>query len=455
MEDYATKHSFKLLKDVKKIGFLGFGRSNRAVFEYLKSKFSFDAVIRDERESLPSLPENAEILCHRRCFEARGEDVIFLSPSVRRERAEIRRLFEGGAIPSSDAELFFSEEPKSVFAVSGSDGKSTTAAITESLLLNGGHRAVACGNFGTPMTPLLDLEYDAYVTELSSFTLRYLKPKSRRALITNVTPNHLNWHESFGEYIETKAGLFERADECVYSYDCAVLRSLMKGRHTFGIFSIDVPFRTLSKLCAADVYYTAEDGWILRNGVRLASCEDLKLPGRHNVKNLLGASALADGFFDTEALPEAMRGFKGLSHRCELVGTFSGIRFFDSSIDSTPERTRATLASFDKPLTVILGGKNKGLSYEPLAEALSKHAEFVILTGENAEELNSYLKKKGLLMPVTIVEDLGAAVRLADGYGKDTLLSPGATSYDRFKSFEERGDVFASEVFDFYRKTKG
>ncbi len=431
---------------MKKVGFLGFGKSNRALYGYLSRRFRLDFVIRDEGSVLKDAPPSASLLLGERCFEPASEDIIFLSPSVRRERAEISKLCACGASLSSDAELFFKTEPESVIAVTGSDGKSTTSALTASVLAASGIKARAVGNIGVPMTPLSEDKDTFFVAELSSFMLRYAKPRSRRALITNVTPNHLNWHASFEEYVQTKMNVLANADEAVLNFDCSISSSAPALANPYAVFSTEIPFSELKGAVSSEVYFTLEDGFLSRNGAPLLSRDEIAPVGLHNVKNALAALALADGIADKDAALSALRSFRALAHRCELVGEHRGLRYYDSSIDSTPERTRATLGAFDRPVTVILGGRDKGLSYEPLLEALRGGAAAVVLFGENRNALYEFLTRGSLPCPIFFAEDMEEAVEAASGLGHDVLLSPGATSYDRYANFEEKGRDFARAV---------
>ena len=402
----------------------------------------FDFVIRDESAIISDAPREAKLLLGKDAFRYCGEDVIFLSPSVRRERREILALEEKGAFLSSDAELFFEKKPKNVLAITGSDGKSTTSALTGAILSEAEKAVHVCGNYGLPLTPLLENGEEFFVTELSSFMLRYMKPHSRRAVITNLTPNHLNWHESYEEYVAAKLGIYENTDEAVL---CAEL-GVKVGREVFAVFSDKKPFCELRQGYRAEVYYTLEDGEIKRNGERLFSRSEIRLSGTHNVKNALAALSLTDGLADKGAAVRAIRAFRGLAHRMELVGVLDGQRFYDSSIDSTPDRTRVTLLAHGAPFSVILGGRGKGLSYAPIADALREEALGAVLFGENAGELYGFLLEAGLECPLVFARDMDEAVAVARDFGGDVILSPGATSYDRYANFEERGRDFARAV---------
>lgn len=448
MEDSFTADAYFSLKDAKKVGFLGFGRSCRALYTFLSERIGAQFVIRDEKRVLASAPRDVTLMLGDRCYEMADEDVIVLSPSVRRERREVSALLKSGARFSSDAEIFFGAGIKNVLAVSGSDGKSTTSALVGEILKKNGFSAHVCGNFGTPMTPLIENRDDFFVTELSSFMLRYVKPASRRAVITSLTPNHLNWHDSYSEYRDCKAAIYENADEPVFNADI----SEIPVSRAYAVFSAELCLGELKKKLSAENYFTCESGYLMKNGEKILDREKLALAGIHGVKNALAALAMTDGICDTGAAKEALSGFSGLSHRCELVGELHGMKFYDSSIDTTPERTRTTLLSLDGMLTVILGGRGKGLSPLPLIDALKKRAAAVILLGESSDEILRFLNTGGYIGEISVASDMRDAVKIALRLGHDTVLSPAYTSYDRYNNFEERGEDFSAAVKELIKR---
>lgn len=407
--------------------------------------------MRDERKDLPFALEGATLLLGDKCFNTPVEDVIFISPSVRRERECVKKLLSRGAIPCSDIELFFSKKPENVFAVTGSDGKSTTSALIGRILSISGKEAYVCGNFGLPASPLSEKKDAYFVAELSSFMLRYAEPQSKRALITNITPNHLNWHESFEEYKESKKNVLKHGQERVFYYDCKASREFLNEFDAYALFSVSTPFCELKKETKAEVYCTFENGFLLRNGEPVIEREKIPLVGIHNVKNALAAICMTSGFCSDADLKDALSSFTGLEHRCKTVYEKDGIRYYDSSIDSSPERTRATLSSFDKPVTVILGGKDKGLDYAPLADALTNRAGAVILCGENAQRLAEFISEQHIPCPLFFANNYIEAVTVAREIGCDTVLSPASTSFDRFSNFEERGRNFLKSITEVYK----
>ena len=451
----AIAHFFK---DVKSIGFLGFGRSNRALLDYLSKRLDFRAVIRDEREITPQLSRECTALTGKDCFSPPFEDMIFLSPSAKRDRPEIALMAESGTRILSDAELFFALCDRPVLAISGSDGKSTTVKMTEAILRLRGLNALALGNVGIPFVLGLEGDYDVFIAEISSFTLEYLAPPSSRALITNLTENHLDWHRSFTRYIEAKEHLLLRAGERIISPDSTACLSLIERHKPKVLFSTERSYRELaSEFPFAELCFTLERDHLSVNGESLMPVSSLSRREPHNVKNALAAIALTYGFSDASGYA-ALSDFQGLPHRIETVAASGGVTYIDSSIDSSPERTRNTLLALGERAHVLLGGRGKGLSYAPLIEPLCEKQGYVIISGENRRQIERELSVcEALSRRIIVLDSLRDAVREAvrlSRCGDTVLLSPASTSYDAYSDFEERGEKFKEYIKLYTEGTK-
>ncbi len=443
---------------IRTVGFVGLGKSNVGVLLYLKKHYkNLEFTLRSS--SPVGFGEGTFKKCYfgKDSFNYITEDILFLSPSVRRDIPELMRAARAGVILSSDTELFFSRVTSDIYAVSGSDGKSTTTYLTASLLKGSYKNVYPCGNIGEAMTPHLDDESGAaQVTELSSFQLFYSKPKSNRAVITNITENHLNWHKSFEEYIEAKKNILFRAGERVINYDCPVLRRLVKDFRIFAVFSKAHSEEYLKRKISAELYITLSDGIITASGEPILDVRKIRVGGEYNVLNFMAAIAMSYGRCTKDDVVRLAESFRGLRHRCELIAERNGVRYYDSSIDSSPKRCAATLSGFSERVTVILGGKSKGLDFSELLPTLSKKTKRVILTGECAYEIKEILDSdksfSSLGIPYDVIEDFGEAVKYSITTaepGDSVILSPAATSYDKFKNFEERGDCFAKLIKEF------
>jgi UDP-N-acetylmuramoylalanine--D-glutamate ligase len=371
------------------------------------------------------------------------EDVIFFSPSVRRDRPELCRAQARGVIFSSDAELFFAENRRPVFAVTGSDGKSTTATLINMLLCEAGMTSRLIGNIGEPMAAHLSDSVDCYVAELSSFMLTYCAPMVERACLTNLTPNHLDWHKSIEEYNKTKISMINSADWQVVSDENAEL--LSRG----AIVSVGSNFRELKDRYKAELYLTCEGGYICKNGRQILALDKIERRAAHDIKNLMMAIAMTEGYTDGGAIEAVASSFCGLEHRCQRIISYGGVDYINSSVDSTPARTCETLRSLGRECVLILGGRGKGLDYDSLIPEIRKYARSVLIIGENANEIFRALSEQ---VNCIICEDMDEAVRRGISLAKGTgmlLLSPASTSLDRYKSYARRGEDFKEKVYKY------
>ena len=383
------------------------------------------------------------------------EGTLFLSPSVRRDIPALADAVRRGVCLSSDSEVFFAGTPKNAFCITGSDGKSTTAALSARLLRTVAQRRVRLGgNIGVALSPFLcDARADdVYAVELSSFQLAYMHPHSRRALITGLSENHLNWHTDMREYVDAKSHIYTNADECVLHADDPLCVQALGKRRPFAAYSASLTPRDMARI-QADVAVYAEDGYICEGGKRLLPLTSIRLIGRHNVQNVMAAIALTWGYHDTAALEDAVYGFEGLPHRAETVATVRGITYVDASIDSSPTRTLTTLAAMPKPPILILCGRSKHLDTGPLRLALPHQTKAVVCTGEFGRHMYealtdaAYAKEHAVnaVYAETLEDAVARATELAT-VGDTVLLSPAATSFDAYRSFEERGRAFAAAV---------
>lgn len=433
---------------IRRVGFFGLGRSNLGVKEYLDREIpGLEYVLRCDRETAAEGFDRA--LFGKDAYAEPYEDVVFISPGVRRDREGFAKMESHGVILSSDAELFIESCQVPIFAVSGSDGKSTTTTMAASIL-----NAPAVGNIGVAMSPLLlSDDIRCAVAELSSFQLLWQSPRVRRAVITNISPNHLDWHRSYEEYISAKENLLRNAEERVFNLDCEVSQRIL-GRHKADIvYSLRMSADEMRKCVNADAYIGVNGGYIEANGVKILHTGAVKFKNAHDLANLVCAIALTYGYASAGDIERVASGFSGLAHRCEEVGCFGGVRYIDSSIDSTPKRTATTLTSLDGEWVVILGGRSKRLDYRELIEPLRRRAGISVLTGESGKEIEEVLRGAGI--ECIYEPDFDAAVRIAasESVGMEgVILSPASTSFDRFCDFEERGNYFKELIRKIHSK---
>lgn len=437
-----------------RVGFVGFGKTNAAIYAALNGRCRCDFTLRQEGDNPICAPDGIRVIRGDAALCDIYEDILFLSPSVRRERIS----YSCTAILSSDTDIFFSKK-RNTFAVTGSDGKSTVTTLSSLLLSESFPDAFIGGNIGTPVALARLQSTSAFVLELSSFNLSYVIPYSHRAIVTNLSPNHLNWHASFEEYSESKRRALIFTDEPIINADTEAAEKTAEGIPLFAVCSTLHDSDTLVKRYRPEHVLTLEGERIMLDGESVLRVSELRRRERHNVANMMSAIAMSIGYADRELVCRVAGEFCGLEHRCEHFHERDGITFINSSIDTSPERTRATLSSLGKRVTLILGGRGKGLELTPLISPLADYAERIAIYGEIKDELADFIKshKELSAIPRESFIRFDEALEYATRYltsGDTLLLSPSATAYGEFVSFEERGAHFKKYILQKYNKTK-
>lgn len=448
---------------------IGFGRSNVPLVDMLVSAGARVRVCDKKDICDPRLSDlGVEFCTGDNYLDGVLGDYIFRSPGVRYYLPEIRRAVQCGATLTSEMELFFELCPAKIIGITGSDGKTTSTTLTHLFLQKqsekkGSGRAYVGGNIGAPLLPLVSemTENDVAVVELSSFQLQTMTRSPERALITNISPNHLDWHTDYREYIDAKCHICNNgAQMLVTNAENEETRKIAD--------SLQIPVTYFSsvkhsyaeivpagkKNCAAiyedcgTIYF--DDGEQREPVINTA---DILLPGRHNVENYMSAIGLTRGLVCREVIEDVAKTFKGVAHRLEHVRTLRGVTYYNSSIDSSPSRTTAALSALDKKPIIICGGAEKGISFDSLGPVLCQKTKAVILTGATAQKIYDVIVNcpdyDAHKLPVTVVEDFRDAVILAANTAKEgdiVLLSPACTSFDRFRDFEHRGNYFKEIV---------
>jgi len=370
-------------------------------------------------------------------------DLIVPSPGVPR-LPEFQAALDRGVPILSEIELASRFLKGTVIGVTGTNGKSTTTTLIHRILREAGRRARLAGNIGTPLLSFVDRsrEADVYVVEVSSFQLEYAHAfHASIAAVLNLSPNHLDWHPTYDRYAAAKKRLVaaqRRGDAAVLNRDDAAVwgwgAELLSDVHGF---SRRRPVRRGAFV---------RDGWIVvRDGPerRVMPVAEVKLPGTHNLENVLAAAAVAHRAGAAPAeIRTATRRFPGLEHRLEPVLTHRGVAFVNDSKATTVAATLKALASFDRPVVLILGGKDKGSDFAPLRRAVRGKVRSVVLVGSAKEKIRKALDGA---VPVAEAAAFADVVPLAFGAaerGDVVLLAPACTSWDMFRNFEERGRAF-------------
>jgi UDP-N-acetylmuramoylalanine--D-glutamate ligase len=374
-----------------------------------------------------------------------GVDIVYASPGVPPEHALLEEARRRGIRLSSLVELFFALCPAPVLGITGSAGKSTTTSLVGEMFLRAGRDVFVGGNIGRPLLGKLDEMSDRswVVMELSSFQLEPLQVSPRIAVVTNVTPNHLDRHATMEAYWAAKGQILAHqtaSDFAVLNADDAwTLRYRPRGRTLR--FSLDG---------VVEGAYLAGDTLMLL-GEPLVSSDEVPLRGRHNLANVLAASAAAHAAgIQRDAMRAAIRAFQGVAHRLQTVAEHDGVKFVDDSIATAPERSIAALQAYDEPLVLIAGGRDKHLPMDEWARLIARRVKHVVLLGEMSDLVADAIRTadggyQAISRTATMAEAVQEAARVART-GDIVLLSPGGTSYDMYRDFEERGRDFSQAV---------
>ncbi len=465
--------------DGRQVTVLGLGVSNLPLLRLLLS-FSCASHIRVyDKKSLPELGEEAAQLAAKGVefhtgFDKIEGDIIFRSPGIRPDVPALLEACGRGAVLTSEIEsvLLYSQAP--TFAITGSDGKTTSTTLTGLFVDGAGRRAFVGGNIGTPLLDRLEDigKSDAVVLELSSFQLMGIGVFPKYAAITNITPNHMDWHTSMAEYEQAKRRIVgEGTERVVLNYENSATRAfgvelLQRGREVI-FFSSSADDGTAAAVShgGAKMLYVHDGVITLLYGnsrEQLLRVEDILLPGKHNIENYMTAIGLTVGLVSAEIYTQVAKSFGGVEHRLELVRTLDGVDYYNSSIDSSPTRTVAALSALEgRDIVAICGGYDKNLSYEPLALALCANVRTVVLTGATAGKIKAallacpaYSSRCPEIIESESFEGAVAKASAAAVTGGCVLLSPASASFDRFKNFAERGRYFKELVQKLQSKTE-
>ena len=425
----------------KKIAVLGYGISNRPLVDLLTGA-GLDVTLWDKAQ-LPELP-GVKCVSGEGYLDDLREDVVFRTPGLRPDRIPLKP----GAVLTSEMEAFFALCPCPILAVTGSDGKTTTTTLISELLKASGKKVWLGGNIGNPLLKSVPemRTGDAAVLELSSFQLMTLQGRARTAVITNVRPNHLDWHTGLEEYAEAKKHIFlgqRPEDLLVLNHDDPGSRACA------GDAPGRVRFFSRREAQPEGAYFDGET--VFFKGKPLLKRSEIRLPGLHNVENWMAAICAVGDEVGEDVIRAVASEFSGVAHRLEPVRSLRGVEYLNDSIASSPSRTAAGLLALEgKSIVLIAGGYDKHIPYDELGELISERVRVLVLCGATAEKIRAaVLAAPGPGPEIIDAADLAEAVREASASaraGEIVLLSPASASFDQFKNFEERGDRFKALV---------
>ena len=369
-------------------------------------------------------------------------------------KPELKEEEKRGALVTTEIEMLMQMCPSKIIGVTGSDGKTTTTSLIYSILKKAGYNTYLGGNIGTPLfTKLSEMKpEDIVVLELSSFQLMEMKISPHIGVITNITPNHLNIHKDYQEYIDAKKNIFKyqnENDKIILNYDNEITRNCAKEAKSKVVF-----FSGKEKLENGFIV----DGKIIKecnDGIRkhILDTKDILLRGEHNYENVATALAATKDLVEQEIAVNAVKEFKAVEHRLEFVREINKVKWYNDSVSSSPTRTIAGLNSFEEEIVLIAGGYDKNLDYTPIAKPILEKVKTLILLGQTSGKIFEAVKneeeKTNKKIDIYMCNTLEEAVNLAKKSAKQeqvVLFSPASASFDMFKNFADRGKQFKNLV---------
>ena len=446
----------------RKVAVIGLGVSNLPLLDYLHDKKAIVTVF--DQRTIDEIPKETMDKITSYSFDfslgefylekLKGFDLIFRSPSCLPTVPELAEAEKNGAIVTSEIELVLKMTPSKVIGITGSDGKTTTTTLIHRILEHAGYKCFLGGNIGIPLFTKIEemTPEDIVVLELSSFQLMGMEISPDISVVTNITPNHLNIHKDYEEYINAKKNIFKYQNEegiLVINNDNEITKEFNKEAKGKVIY-----FSSKTKL---------EDGFIVDNdiikeseaGIRkhILNVKDIKLRGVHNFENICTALAATKTLVESDVAVEAIKEFKGVEHRLELIRELYGVKWYNDSVSSSPTRTIAGLNSYDEEIVLIAGGYDKNLDYTPLAKPIVEKVKTLILLGQTSGKIYEAVKKELEIqnknLNIYMCDSLEETVKKALKYAKQgqvVLFSPASASFDMFKNFADRGEKFKNLV---------
>lgn len=447
----------------RKVAVIGLGVSNIPLIEYLR-KYKSNVTVFDRR-TIDEIDKTImdKIVEYGMEFsigndylsKLKGFDLIFRSPSCLPTTKELVEEEKRGAIITTEIEMCVELCPGKVIGITGSDGKTTTTTLIYELIKAKGYDCFLGGNIGTPLfTKVNEMTPESIIIlEMSSFQLMGMKISPSISVITNISPNHLDYHKDLEEYIEAKKNIFKfqtENDTLILNYDNPITRELAKeakGKVTF--------FSDQTRL---DNGYIVDEGKIkyCENKLRkhIINTKDIPLIGKHNYQNICTALAATKELVDEETAKKVISKFTGVHHRLELVKTTNKrVKWYNDSASSSPTRTISGIKAFDKKVILIAGGYDKNLDYTPIGKPIVDGVKTLILMGATKNKIYKAVTKEldvqNKKLDIYEAFSLEEAIEIADEIsvpGDVVLFSPASASFDMFKNAYDRGDKFRSAV---------
>ena len=451
-----TQQFFRYLKG-KTVAFCGVGRTHMPLIELFQEKGAV-VTVRDQRP-LEKLGENGEILrslgvelrLGEDYLQDLNEDIIFRTPGMRYHLPQLEEARVRGCAVTSELELFFRLCPCKIYGVTGSDGKTTTTSIIAEFLKAQGKTVHLGGNIGKPLLPEIEsiAPEDVAVVELSSFQLISMRESPDVAVVTNLSPNHLDVHKDMQEYIDAKKNIL--------LHQGALSRTVLNaGNEITAAFAPEVRgdcwmFRRGAPV-ERGVWCDGENIYV--HGEKLLEVSQIKIPGWHNVENYMAAIAAVWGDVEPQTIRHVAETFAGVEHRAEFVRELGGVKYYNDSIATSPTRVISGMLSlFPQKILMIAGGYDKHIPFEPLGPAVCEKVKTLILLGSTAQKIQDavmaapqYREGCPEILRVETMEEAVAAAAAHAQPGDIVSLSPACAAFDLYPNFEVRGRHFKEIV---------
>lgn len=452
---------FKEIKN-KKVFFIGTGVSHNDLIRlFLKKSIPVTVCDKKTKEQLGEIYDEflslgANFSLGENYLDKINEaDVIFRTPGMYFNHPALKKAMSLGISVTSEMEVFFDLCPCKIYAVTGSDGKTTTTTLISEFLSAQGRTVHKGGNIGKALLPEIEniCEDDAAVVELSSFQLISMRKSPDTAVITNITPNHLDVHGTMEEYIDSKKNIILHQN----AFSKTVLNMDNETADSLSVFARGKLLKFSRKGIPECGAFLREDGKVCFNNfgevIEIMDKEDIRIPGMHNVENYLAAISAVWGEVSIENIVKVAKEFGGVEHRIEFVRELDGVKYYNDSIATSPTRAIAGLYSFNQKLIVIAGGYDKKIPFEPIAKPFNERVKVLVLLGATADkiekavtEYEGYDKNSIKIIRAKTLEEAVEAARKEAQKGDVITLSPACASFDMYPNFEARGRHFKEIV---------
>lgn len=443
----------------KKIAIIGLGVSNIPLIKYL-AKMNCNITLFEKR-NWDDLGEEVHNLINDYKLKAYlgdnhlenlvGFDIIFRSPICLPTNKYLVSEKKRGAYITTEIEEVIRYSKAPVIGITGSKGKTTTSTITNHILTNLGYHTYLGGNIGVPLFDKLDeiKQDDIVILELSSFQLMNMRISPEIAIITNISPDHLDVHANYQEYIQAKKSIFINQNEhdvVILNYDDEIVKKFSeeaKGHVKY-----------FAKEYIENCYYL-EDNYIKYNNMPVININNLFIKGKHNYLNICAALNAIENYInvDNKKLEDIIAKFTGVSHRLEFVREINGVKWYNDSASTTPDKAIAGIQAFSEPVVLIAGGYDKNIPYTPMVKPILKHVSKLILFGNTKNKIYDAVmeevKKENSNLQVYVLDTLEEVIDIAKKVsvsGEIVLFSPASASFDMFKNAYQRGDIFKKIV---------